>query len=38
MQLGIIWCGRDELRKARDYLDKSITVYTHFKQENNQAT
>lgn len=36
MQLGIIWCGRDQLRKAKDHLDKSIKVYHHFKQENNQ--
>ena len=38
MQLGILWCGRDQMRKAKDFLEKSITVYFHFKdEENNQA-
>jgi hypothetical protein len=37
MQLGIIWCNRDQMKKAKDFLDKSITVYFDFMQENNQV-
>ena len=37
MQLGVIWCGRDQMRKAKDFLEKSIKVYFQFMQENNQV-
>jgi len=36
--LGVIWCGREDYKKSREYLEKSLKVYKSFKQENNQES
>lgn len=34
--LGVIWCGREDYKMSREYLEKSLKVYALFREENNQ--
>jgi len=34
--LGVIWCGREDYFKSKDYLEKALKVHQEFQGENNQ--
>ncbi|XP_023341489.1 KIF1-binding protein [Eurytemora carolleeae] len=34
--LGVIWCGRENFPLAREYLEKSLKVFSQFQEENSQ--
>merc|ERR1712209_81587 len=35
-QLGILWCQRDDMIKARQHLEKALNIYFNFRQAENK--